>query len=126
MTPGAMLSVMKTSLTPRQLAGAIVRDEIAAQGLRQEDAAARANMAPSTLARVMRGEPNVKDITLRQIERPLGLPLHLLSHVIACDVDRIRTLNMDEGLRAYILTSIADVKRGGNDADAGEHGRRDA
>ena len=117
---------MTTSVSPRQLAGTIVRDEIAAQGLKQTDAAKAMRMAPSTLARIMRGEPNVTDLSLRQVEKPLGLPRHLLTYIIESDVEKIGALDMDPDLRAHILGAIEDIKRGSRDDDGHSKRRRDA
>ena len=126
MTLSETLPDMMTTLTLRQLAGSIVRDEIAAQGLKQTEVAERIGMAPSTLARVMRGEPNVTDLKLRQIETPLSLPRRLLTYIIDGDAEKIAALDMDADLQAHILGAIEDIKHGGRNDDDSSKRRRDA
>ena len=101
---------MDKHISLRQLAGSIVRDEIARQRFNRKSAAERAKMAPSTLARAINGEPDVKDLTLRQIEGAFGLPRHLLTAVIEGNEKMIGETDMDEDLRRYVLSSVIDIK----------------
>ena len=117
---------MELTLSPRQLVGSIVRDEIARQRLTRVEAAERISISPSTLDRVINADPRVTDLVLRQIEGGLGLPIHLLSLVIEGNERRIQGLVMDPNLREHILASLAVVKGGGGKDDGDSKRRRDA
>lgn len=100
---------MTPRMTTRQVAGSIIRDELARQHWTQEKAATAMHMAKSTLARVLTGDETVQDLTLRQIEGLLGLPRRFLSLVIAGDVERIGQLgDMDADLRRHTLDALSE------------------
>ena len=98
-----------TTINNRQLAGSIVRDEIARQGLDQEEAAARAHISRSTLHKVFNGDEKVQPLTLRQIEGALDLPRHLLTLIIEGNAEKIAAIEqMDPDLRRHVLGSLAE------------------
>jgi transcriptional regulator with XRE-family HTH domain len=93
----------------RQVAGAIVRDELARQGYKQDRAAEAMHIARSTLHRVFEGAPTVQPVTLRAVEGLLGFPRRFLDYVIAGDTARIESLPaLDEDLRRHTLEALAD------------------
>lgn len=126
MTLSETLPDMELTLTTRQLAGALIRDEIARQRLIRTEAAERMTISPSTLARAINGDPKIGDITLRQIEGGLDLPWYLLTHVIDGNTERIRALDMDPNLREHILAALAVVKGDGQPDEGRSKRRRDA
>jgi plasmid maintenance system antidote protein VapI len=75
----ATLLDMDTRHITRQIAGSIVRDELARQGIKQEKAAQRMGVARSTLSRVIEGAEPVRPETLRGVEGLLGLPRRFLT-----------------------------------------------
>lgn len=94
----------------RQIAGTIVRDEIARKGYKRDKAATAMHMAKSTLERFIAGDDRVTDMTLRQIEGFFGFPRRLLDFVIEGDAARIASLTMiDEDLRQQILYELSDI-----------------
>lgn len=100
------LCVMNT----RQIAGSIVRDELARQGYRQEKAAQQMHIARSTLNRVLDGAETVQPVTLRAVEGFLDLPRRFLDYVIAGDIDRIKRLEgMDPDLRRHSVDALSDL-----------------
>jgi hypothetical protein len=107
----------QASMTGRELAGSIVRDEIARAHLTVRAAAERWDMAPSTVANVTSGK-EVSSLTLRGVEGGLGLPARFLDYVIAGDAGAIRRLpgraidaqtGLREDLRHYTLEAMADI-----------------
>lgn len=105
-----LLSETVCSMDTRQIAGSIVRDELARQGLKHDKAATAMHMAKSTLYRVMDGDPTVQDMTLRQVEGLLGLPRRFLTLVVANDQDRIASLEtLDADLRRHTLDALSDA-----------------
>lgn len=103
-----LLSETLWAMDTRQIAGTIVRDELARQGWKQERAAEKMQMAKSTLARVMAGDPRVQDVTLRAVEGLLHLPRRFLTFVIEGDAERIASLtDMDADLRRHALETLA-------------------
>lgn len=116
---------MNKSISLRQLAGAIVRDEMARQRLNRRTAAKDAKMAPSTLARVINGDETVTDVTLRQVEGALDLPRRILTLVINGDEARLRELDMEADLRTYVVSSVIDIKTSwSSDEKASKRSRR--
>jgi hypothetical protein len=103
------LSATLCAMDTRQIAGSIVRDELARQGWRSEKAAEAMHVARSTLYRVMDGAPTVQPVTLRAVEGLLDFPRRFLDLVIAGDVAHIRDLpGLDEDLRRHTLEALAD------------------
>jgi transcriptional regulator with XRE-family HTH domain len=98
----ATLLDMDTRHITRQIAGSIVRDELARQGIKQEKAAQRMGVARSTLSRVIEGAEPVRSETLRGVEGLLGLPRRrFLDFVIDGDAERLAKLReMDRGFAA--------------------------
>lgn len=105
-----ILPDMKQTLTSRQFAGVVVRDEIARQRLGSALAAETIQVSTSTLYRVINGSETVTDYVLRQVEGGLGLPRHLLSAIIALDTKAVEAMPMDEDLRRYVVTGLIDIK----------------
>lgn len=122
-----MLNAMRTTKR-RELAGNVVRDEIARMGKSHAWAADAMGMAPSTLARVLKGDDRVTDVTMRSAEGPLGLPDHLLSYIASGDRANIEAIGDDEmrqGLRRVILQALAAIEAEGVDDDTkGGTGRK--
>lgn len=121
-----MLAIMRTTKR-RELAGMVVRDEIARMGKSHVWAADAMGMAPSTLARVLKGDERVTDVTLRSVEGPLGLPDHLLSYIVEGDRARIEAIGDEEirpGLRRVVLAALADIEAEGLDDSQGGAGRK--
>lgn len=106
-----LLSETVCLMDTRQIAGSIVRDELARQGWKPVEKAAQAmHMAKSTLYRVMDGDPTVQDMTLRQVEGLLKLPRRFLTLVIDNDQPRIGSLDgMDADLRRHTLDALSDA-----------------
>lgn len=103
------LSATLCAMNTRQIAGSIVRDELARQGWRSEKAADAMRMARSTLYRVMDGKPTVQPTTLRAVEGLLDFPRRFLDFVIDGDIRHIRDLpGLDEDLRRHTLEALAD------------------
>jgi AraC-like DNA-binding protein len=96
------IAVMDT----RQVAGAIVKDELARQGWKADRAAEAMHMARSTLYRVFEGAPTVQPVTFRAVEGLLGLPRRFLDLVVARDVKRIEALVMDADLKRHTLEAL--------------------
>ena len=115
---------MDEHLSLRQLAGTIVRDEMARKGMGRLVTAAAASISPSTLARVIIGDPKVGDLTLRQVEGALGLPRRLLTLVIEGDDQRLRELDMETDLRIYVLSSMTDIKNASSGDEKPRKSRR--
>lgn len=115
---------MEKTITLRQLAGLVVREEIARNHLGRIRAAERASMAPSTLDRVIKGDERVGDITLRQVEGALGLPRRFLTMVIEGDEQKLRELEMDADLRINVLSDMADIKNASSDDEKPRRSRR--
>jgi hypothetical protein len=92
-------------ITGRQVAGQIVRGLISAKGWDFQDAPDHMAMHLSTLNRLMKGT-KVQPAQYRKAEVALDLPFFLLDHVVNGDVAAIRALDMDQALRAYILTAL--------------------
>lgn len=116
-----MLALMKTNKR-RELAGQVVRDEIARMGKSQAWAAEAAHMAPSTLSRVLVGDERVQGVTFRALEGALGLPDHLFDYIVEGDAARIEAIShaeMRPGLRRVILGALADIDAEGVDDDKG-------
>jgi plasmid maintenance system antidote protein VapI len=113
-----LLSETLWSMNTRQIAGSIVRDELARQGLKQEKAAQRMGVARSTLSRVIDGAESVRPETLRAVEGLLGFPRHYLSFVVDGDTQRVARLkDMDADLRRHTLDALEEaVQDGGNDS----------
>lgn len=98
------------TLTTRQLAGTIVRDEVARLRLTHEEAAAQAGIARSTLTRVFEGDLSVRLPTFGRLEGALDLPTRFLGYVIADDRDRIaRLAGLRDDLRQLALDELAII-----------------
>lgn len=111
MTVTDTLWLMSTQrMTTRQVAGSIVRDEMARQGLRQERTAELAKMSRSTLSRVLEGADNVQDVTFRQVEGVLGMPRRFLTFIVDADVTRIAAIEgMDADLKRHALDVLSGM-----------------
>lgn len=99
---------METTTT-RQVAGQLVRDEIARKGWTHAQAADRMRLSRSTLAHVMAGKDTVTAITYRQVEGVLDFPRHLLTYIADADAETIGRIDMESDLRRHILDSLAAV-----------------
>jgi transcriptional regulator with XRE-family HTH domain len=105
-----LLSGTLCGMDTRQIAGSIVRDELARQGWRADKASEAMHVARSTLYRVMEGAPTVQPVTLRAVEGLLDLPRRFLDYVVAGDVARIESLpGLDDDLRRHTLEALADT-----------------
>jgi len=122
-----LLSETLCAMDTRQIAGSIVRDELARQGLKQEKAAQRMGVARSTLSRVIDGATSVRPETFRAVEGLLGLPRHFLGFVVDGDADRIAGLSeMDADLRRHTLDALNDATRSAPQDGDGGSGHRGA
>jgi ribosome-binding protein aMBF1 (putative translation factor) len=98
----------------RELAGKIVEDEYARQGMTREQAAERMKMSPSTPDRIRDGDVRVQGPKLRSVEGLLNLSDNLLTHIIEGDlgaIDAIGDTEMRQGMRRAIMTGLANVDR---------------
>ena len=119
-----ILPDMKQTLTSRQFAGVVVRDEIARQRLGSARAAETIQVSTSTLYRVINGDEKITDFILRQVEGGLKLPRHLLSAIIALDMNAVEAMPMDEDLRRYVVAGLTEIKTRPPDADGRGKQRR--
>lgn len=78
-------SGMDRATKRRKLAGQIVEDEYARQGLTRERAAERMSMSPSTLDRIREGDTKITGPKLRSVEGALDLTDFLLTYIIDGD-----------------------------------------
>jgi transcriptional regulator with XRE-family HTH domain len=121
----ATLLDMDTRHITRQIAGSIVRDELARQGIKQEKAAQRMGVARSTLSRVIEGAEPVRSETLRGVEGLLGLPRRFLDFVIDGDAARVAKLKeMDADLRRHTLDALEDAVQAGEEDSQDKHRRQ--
>jgi transcriptional regulator with XRE-family HTH domain len=110
-----LLSETLWVMNTRQVAGSIVRDELARQGIKQEKAAQRMGVARSTLSRVIEGAESVRPETLRGVEGLLGLPRRYLDFVVDGDAERVSRLrDMDPDLRRHTLDALEDAAQHGH------------
>jgi transcriptional regulator with XRE-family HTH domain len=105
-----LLSETLWVMNTRQIAGSIVRDELARQGLKQEKAAQRMGVARSTLSRVIDGAESVRPETLRAVEGLLGFPRRYLDFVVDGDAGKVARLkDMDADLRRHTLDALEEA-----------------
>jgi transcriptional regulator with XRE-family HTH domain len=105
-----LLSETLWSMNTRQIAGSIVRDELARQGMKQEKAAQRMGVARSTLSRVIDGAESVRPETLRAVEGLLGFPRRYLDFVVDGDAGKVARLkDMDPDLRRHTLDALEEA-----------------
>jgi transcriptional regulator with XRE-family HTH domain len=111
-----LLSETLLTMNTRQIAGSIVRDELARQGLKQEKAAQRMGVARSTLSRIIEGNESVRPETLRAVEGLLGFPRRYLDFVVDGDAGRVARLkDMDPDLRRHTLDALEEAVHDGGD-----------
>jgi plasmid maintenance system antidote protein VapI len=84
-----LLSETLLAMNTRQIAGSIIRDELARQGMKHEKAAQRMGVARSTLSRIIEGNESMRPETLRAVEGLLGFPRRFLDFVVNGDIERI-------------------------------------
>lgn len=97
----------------RRAAGVVVRDEIARRGLKQDEAAEAAQVARSTLSRVIAGDPTVRPATFRAVEAALRLPRWFLDHVAAGDRAWVEASVTDPDLQRYTLDVMDEAEAEG-------------
>jgi hypothetical protein len=108
-----MVGSMKAA-NRQELAGRVVRDEIARQRRTVEQTAIDARMAPSTLYRILNGVADKDSSKYRAIEGVLGFPDDLLRYVIEGDTARIEAIrpeNIRSSLGDSILYELATIER---------------
>jgi transcriptional regulator with XRE-family HTH domain len=104
-----MLTMEK--LTKRELAGSIVRDEMARRGWSRENAAEQMHLSLATLHRVLIGADTVSDLTLRQVEGALDMPTRYLTYVVDGDTYRIQTMHgLREDLKHFTLEALESTR----------------
>ena len=112
MRVGGMIGSMK-ALNRQELAGRVVRDEIARQRRTVDETAIEARMAPSTLYRILNGVADKDSSKYRAIEGALGFPDDLLRHVIEGRADRIEAIRPEDirsSLRDSILYELVTIE----------------
>jgi hypothetical protein len=103
---------MKT-LNRQELAGRVVRDEIARQRRTVDETAIEARMAPSTLYRILNGVADKDSSKYRAIEGALGFPDDLLRHIIEGNTARIEAIRPEDirsSLRDSILYELVTIE----------------
>lgn len=109
----ATLAGVALSMTPRQLAGWIVKDRIPDKGMTVAEAARAWHLARPTLHRLIRGD-SMSEVTYRAVERGLDLPRGFLRMVVEGEVAKLRRVQgIDEGLREFVLTELGYQASGG-------------
>ena len=101
------------ALNRQELAGRVVRDEIARQRRTVDETAIEARMAPSTLYRILNGVADKDSSKYRALEGALGFPDDLLRHVIEGNADRIEAIrpeNIRSSLRDSILYELVTIE----------------
>jgi transcriptional regulator with XRE-family HTH domain len=109
----------------RKLAGRIVVDEYARQGMSREQAAERMSMSPSTLDRIRDGDDRITGPKLRSVEGVLNLPDNLLTHIIEGDrgaIDVVGETEMRPGMRRAIVTGLANIDGQDSEGNRDEQG----
>lgn len=112
MRVGGMIDAMKAS-NRQQLAGRVVRDEIARQRRTVDQTAIDARMAPSTLYRILNGVADKDSSKYRAIEGALSFPDDLLRHIIEGNAERIEAIrpeNIRSSLRDSILYELVTIE----------------
>jgi transcriptional regulator with XRE-family HTH domain len=115
---------MRTTMRPK-LAGRIVVDEYARQGLNREQAAERMRMSPSTLDRIRDGDDRITGPKMRSVEGALNLPDNLLTNIIEGDlaaIDAIGGTEMRPGMRRVIVTGLANIDGQDSEGNRDEQG----
>ena len=124
MRVSGMIDSMK-ALNPQELAGRVVRDEIARQRRTVDETAIEARMAPSTLYRILNGVADKDSSKYRAIEGALGFPDDLLRHIIEGSTARIEAIRPEDirsSLRDAILYELdtIDTEREAEDQQQAE------
>ena len=124
MRVSGMMRSMK-ALNRQELAGRVVRDEIARQRRTVDETAVEARMAPSTLYRILNGVADKDSSKYRAIEGALGFPDDLLRHIIegnTARIEAIRPENIRSSLRDAILYELdtIDTEREAEDQQQAE------
>jgi transcriptional regulator with XRE-family HTH domain len=120
-----LLSETLLVMNTRQIAGSIIRDELARQGMKHEKGAQRMGVARSTLSRIIEGNESIRPETLRAVEGLLGFPRRYLDFVVNGDIERIARLHdMDPDLRRHTLDALEEAVQAGAEDSPDKHRRR--
>jgi transcriptional regulator with XRE-family HTH domain len=120
-----LLSETLCYMNTRQIAGSIIRDELARQGLKHEKAAQRMGVARSTLSRIVEGNESVRRRRCAPWRACWGSPAATWTSWSTVTLERIARLkDMDPDLRRHTLDALDEAAQDGGEDSQDKHRRR--